>query len=93
MAVRLSALGVVDHAAVAGGLVDGVGALHGGLPRLLVHELAVPTSWVSMTSISSTSSSRAGQAPVRRQTTQRTISASPCSITSAPASGITDLKW
>ena len=50
-------------------------------------------SWVSMTSISSTSSSRAGQAPVRRHTMQRTISASPWSITSAPAIGITVLKW
>src|SRR4029453_536016 len=50
-------------------------------------------SWVSRTSISSTSSSRAGQVPVRRQTMQRRISARPCSITSAPASGIIALNW
>src|SRR4029453_1896455 len=50
-------------------------------------------SWVSMTSISSTSASRGGQAPVRMQTTQRRISARPCSITSTPATGMTVLNW
>ena len=35
---------------------------------------------------------RAGQAPVRMHTMQRRISARPCSITSPPAIGITDLK-
>src|SRR5262249_49623217 len=38
----------------------------------------------SMTSISATSFSRSGHSPILRQTTQRTISAMPCSITSAP---------
>ena len=32
-------------------------------------------------------------APVRMQTMQRAISATPWSITSAPAIGMTDLKW
>ena len=36
---------------------------------------------------------RSGHAPVCRHMTQRVISATPCSITSAPAIGITDLKW
>src|SRR5262249_41775215 len=47
----------------------------------------------SMTSISATSLRRLGHIPVLRQTMQRTISAMPCSITSAPATGMTDLKW
>src|SRR6185436_3034627 len=46
----------------------------------------------STTSISATSCSRLGHSPVFRQTTQRTISATPCSITSAPAKGIIALK-
>src|SRR6059036_215556 len=46
-------------------------------------------SCVWMTSISSTSSSRAGHCPVLRHTTQRTISARPCNMTSTPATGIT----
>ena len=46
-----------------------------------------------MTSISSTSSSRAGHCPVRMVRMHRTISASPCSMTSAPATGMTVLKW
>ena len=45
-----------------------------------------------MTSISATSFRRLGHSPVCRQTTQRTISATPCSITSAPAIGMTDLN-
>src|SRR5207249_2309258 len=49
-------------------------------------------SCVSITSISSTSARRAGQAPVRRHSTQRTISASPWSMTSAPAIGMIVLK-
>src|SRR6478609_11606210 len=41
----------------------------------------------SMTSISATSLSRLGHSPVCRQETQRTISAMPCSMISAPAPG------
>src|SRR5207237_812961 len=46
-------------------------------------------SWVWITSISSTSSSRAGHCPVLRHTTQRTISQRPCSMTRMPATGMT----
>src|SRR4030095_9200689 len=42
----------------------------------------------STTSISATSFSRLGHSPVLRQTMQRTISATPCSRTSAPAIGM-----
>src|SRR5262249_60556771 len=49
-------------------------------------------SCVWMTSISSTSSSREGHWPVLRQTMQRTISASPWSITRTPAMGMTLLN-
>src|SRR5215218_5822384 len=45
------------------------------------------------TSISATSLRRLGNSPVLRQATQRTISASPWSMTRAPAIGITVLKW
>src|SRR5262249_25546731 len=47
----------------------------------------------STTSISATSASRLGHSPVLRHITQRTISATPCSITSAPAIGMIVLKW
>ena len=47
----------------------------------------------STTSISATSLRRLGHSPVLRQTMQRTISAMPCSITMAPAIGMTVLKW
>jgi hypothetical protein len=50
-------------------------------------------SCVSMTSISSTSFSRSGQAPVRRQTIQRKISARPWIITNVPAIGMMALNW
>src|SRR5207245_3195968 len=50
-------------------------------------------SCVSITSISSTSESRDGQVPVRRHSMQRTISASPCTVTRAPAIGTRDSKW
>src|ERR1700704_4416414 len=43
----------------------------------------------SMTSVSATSFRRLGHSPVLRQTTARTISAMPWSITSAPAIGMT----
>src|SRR5207344_2346284 len=46
----------------------------------------------SMTSVSATSLSRLGHSPVRRQTTQRMISAIPWSITMMPARGIMNLN-
>src|SRR5262249_32225782 len=50
-------------------------------------------NWVSITSISSTSERREGHSPVRRHSMQRTISASPWTMTRMAAMGMTVLKW
>jgi hypothetical protein len=77
--------------ALARDLVDVLGVLNGDLAR------PSSTYWLcascsSTTSISVTSLRRLGHSPVFRQTTQRTISAKPCSMTMMPANGIIALK-
>ena len=60
-------------------------AIEGLHPPEIRHLLDLAESYVLL--------NRSGQTPVLRQRMQRTISAKPCSMTSAPAIGITVLNW
>ena len=79
--------------ALARHLLDLLGALDRQLAGFLVDVFAVRRAAPRRRRFPSTSFSRLGHTPVRMQTTQRTISATPCSITSAPAIGMTNLNW
>ena len=87
-----SCVQIPAHAALARGLVDFLGAFDGDLARLLVDIFAVRELLLDDVDFGDVMQAARPYAGLQADDA-RTISATPCSMTSAPAIGMTVLKW